>query len=51
MWQYDSVNYHIYRVSSQFPPEVQTLVPIYEVQLHYKIIFFDIDIAILYILL
>ena len=49
MLQYDSVNYHIYWISSQIFPEVQMLVRIYEVQIHYKIVYFDIDIAILYI--
>ena len=39
MWQYNVVNYHIYRVLSQLFPEVSMLVHIYEIQLHYKIIF------------
>ena len=51
MWQYDLLDYKIYRVSSQVFPEVQMLVRIYEVQLNYKIIYFDIDITISYILL
>ena len=38
-----------YRESSQFFPEVQMLVHIYEVLFYYKIIYFDIDMTILYI--
>ena len=49
--QCDSVNYHIYRLSSPLFPGVQMLVRIYEVQLHYKIIYFDIYITTLYIFL
>ena len=51
MQQYYSVNCHTYMVSSQLLPEVLMLVRIYEFQLHYKIIYFDIDITIKYILL
>ena len=35
----------------QFFPEVSILVRIYAVQLHYKIIYFDIHITIIYILI
>ena len=47
MLQYDLVNYYIYRVSSQLFTEGSMLERIYEVQLHYKITYFDIDTNIL----
>ena len=49
MWQYDLVNYHIYRVNSQLFTEFQMLLLIYEVLFYYEIIYFDINIKILYI--
>ena len=39
----------MYRVCHQLFLEVHMLVRIFEVQIHYKIIYFDIDIRILYI--
>ena len=39
MWQYCSINYHIYRVSCKFFLEVSMLVRIYEVLFYYKILY------------
>ena len=46
MWQYDSVSFHIYRLSNQWFPKAPTLVRIYEFLFYYKTIYYDIDIMV-----